>query len=188
MDVEQREPPAMRASDRERDHVLVRLHDAYAEGRLSEAELDERMDLVLQATTRPELAKLVEDLPNESATSGGATSPAPLESRAAGRVQVAYKNRVRRGGRWRVPERYTTAIYKGGCLLDLRQAELDGAVTTIVALAYKSTIEIVVPSNVRVEIGGFGVSSEVYGDPADGAPLIHVKGFAYKGAIEARTA
>src|SRR5690606_20226891 len=36
--------PALRASDRDRDEMLVRLHNAFAEGRLSEAELDERIE------------------------------------------------------------------------------------------------------------------------------------------------
>ena len=46
MTVEQRK--GLRASDGDRDRVLVRLHTAYAEGRLTEAELDERIDHALE--------------------------------------------------------------------------------------------------------------------------------------------
>jgi hypothetical protein len=69
----------------------------------------------------------------------------------------------------------------------MRAAELDGPVTTIFAVAYKSEIEIIVPPGVRVELGGFGTSGEVDGDPGPNAPIIVVRGFAYKGSIEART-
>ncbi|MFD0851981.1 DUF1707 domain-containing protein, partial [Actinomadura adrarensis] len=47
----ERTETAVRASDQDRDDVLVRLHTAYAEGRLDEGELAERIDLVLAART-----------------------------------------------------------------------------------------------------------------------------------------
>ncbi len=42
-------PPAIRASDRERDAATHRLQDAFAEGRLDDAEFDERMRTALAA-------------------------------------------------------------------------------------------------------------------------------------------
>ncbi|MGH3391335.1 MAG: DUF1707 SHOCT-like domain-containing protein, partial [Actinomadura sp.] len=59
MDVEHRNAPVIRASDVERDEVLVRLHGAFAEGRLTEAELDERTESALAARTRSELDRLL---------------------------------------------------------------------------------------------------------------------------------
>jgi hypothetical protein len=179
MDVEHRKAPAMRVSDVERDEVLVRLHTAFAEGRLSDAELDERTASVLVARTRPELA----DLP-PAAAPGAAAGRAVSPTSRPGRLQVAYKSSVRRGGRWRVPDTYTAVIYKGGSLLDLCEAELDGDVTTIRVVAYKSEVEIVAPAGVRVEVTGFGVSSEVYGDAGPGAPVVRIRGFVYKGEID----
>ncbi|MGP4026903.1 DUF1707 SHOCT-like domain-containing protein [Actinomadura sp. 3N407] len=172
--------PALRASDRDRDEMLVRLHTAFAEGRLSEAELDERIDLVLAALTHEELGAVAADLPREG---GGAV---PEGRGPAGRYQVAYKNSVARAGRWRLPERFTTVVYKGTGLLDLRAAELEGPVTTLRILAYKSSVEIIVPPGVRVETDGVGVSTEVHGVPPAGAPVVHVRGYAYKGTIEAK--
>ena len=75
-----------------------------------------------------------------------------------GRFAIALKSSVRRAGRWRVPERYTTVVYKGCGWLDLRAAELSGPVTTFVTVAYKSRVTILVPPNVRVEMTGFGVT------------------------------
>ena len=106
---------------------------------------------------------------------------------------MAYKNSIRRGGRWRVPERFNVMIYKGQGWLDLRAAELTAPVTTVVAVAYKSRVDILVPPGVRVEMDGFGVSKGWSAEeeleillPPD-APTVHVRGTAYKGTIEART-
>ncbi|KAB2370660.1 DUF1707 SHOCT-like domain-containing protein [Actinomadura montaniterrae] len=178
MTLEQRK--GLRASDGDRDRVLVRLHTAYAEGRLTEAELDERIDLALAARTEDDLAEVSSDLP------AAAAAPAPADRGPAGRFQLAYKSGVRRTGRWRLPEKYTTVIYKGHSLLDLRAAELDGPVTTIRVLAYKSTVEVIVPPGVRVETGGMGVSADLHGAPGADAPVVHIQGFAYKGEIEAK--
>jgi hypothetical protein len=113
--------------------------------------------------------------------------------RGPGRFAIALKSSVRRAGRWRVPERYTTVVYKGGGWLDLRAAELSGPVTTFVAVAYKSTVTILVPPGVRVEMTGFGVTQGQAGEedpgyrlPAD-APVVHVRGVAYKGTVEITT-
>jgi hypothetical protein len=185
MDVEQGKAPVIRASDRERDVALQRLQVAFGEGRLTDEEFDERMRAALAARTHQDLDGLFTDLPADAALAS--RTAAPVAGRPVGRFQVAYKNSVRRGGRWRVPERYSALIYKGRCRLDLRAAELDGPITTIFAVAYKSEIEIIVPPGVRVELSGFGTSAEVHTDPAPNGPVIVVRGFAYKGSVDART-
>lgn len=173
MSVEQHPAPALRASDRDRDEMLIRLHTAFAEGRLNEPELDERIDLVLAARTHDELGAVAADLP----AVGSAPAGGPV-----GRFQVAYKSSVTRAGRWRLPERFTSIVYKGSG----SAAELDGPITVLRVLAYKSTVEIIVPSGIRVEADGVGVSAEVYGGPPVGAPVVHVRGYAYKGAIRVK--
>jgi hypothetical protein len=187
--VEAGRSPAVRASDRERDVVVQRVQQAFAEGRLDDGEFDERMRAALTARTHADLDLLLADLPAETAPSG----PAPATAgRRPGRVAVALKSSVRRGGRWRVPERYTTVVYKGSGWLDLRAAELNSPVTTFLTVAYKSRVTILVPPSVRVEMTGFGVTQGVdeedpgYRLPAD-APVIHVRGIAYKGTVEITT-
>ena len=93
----------------------------------------------------------------------------------------------------RAGERFTSVVYKGGGWLDLRAAELTAPVTTVVAVAYKSRIDILVPPGVRVEMEGLGVSNGWFADdererqlPQD-APVVHIRGIAYKGTIEAST-
>ena len=176
-----------RASDRERDAVVQRVQDAFAEGRLDDAEFDERSRAALTARTHSDLDALLADLPAASSAPG----PAPVLP-GPGRFAVALKSSVRRAGRWRVPERYTTVVYKGGGWLDLRAAELSGPVTTFLAVAYKSRVTILVPPNVRVEMTGLGVNQDVHDEdpgyrlPAD-APVVHVRGIAYKGTVEIAT-
>lgn len=134
-----------------------------------------------------DLEALLADLP--AAPSGPGPAPAVP---GPGRYAIALKSSVRRAGRWRVPERYTTVVYKGGGWLDLRAAELSGPVTTFLAVAYKSQLTILVPPNVRVEMTGLGVSQDTHDEdpgyrlPAD-APVIHVRGIAYKGTVEIAT-
>ena len=179
-----------RASDKERDAVVQRMQDAFAEGRLDDTEFDERTRAALTARTQADLDVLLADLPAE--TAAPSTAPA-VTGRGPGRFAIALKSSVRRAGRWRVPERYTTVVYKGGGWLDLRAAELSGPVTTFVAVAYKSRLTILVPPSVRVEMTGFGVTQGLedeedpgYRLPAD-APVIHVRGVAYKGTVEIAT-
>jgi hypothetical protein len=171
--------PAVRVSDRERDAVVQRVQTAFAEGRLDDTEFDERMRAALTARTRGNLDVLLTDLPAETAAPGPASA---TPGRGPGRLAIALKSSVRRGGRWRVPERYTTVVYKGTGWLDLRAAELSGPVTTFVA----------VPPGLRVEMTGFGVTQGAdeedpgYRLPTD-APVIHVRGIAYKGTVEITT-
>jgi hypothetical protein len=182
------QPPAIRASDQDRDAVVQRLQQAFAERRLDDDEFDERMRAALTARTSTDLDRLTADLP----ASQGSAAPA-VSGRAPGRWAVAYKNSIRRGGRWRVPERFTPVVYKGSGWIDLRAAELTAPVTTVVAVAYKSRIDILVPPGVRVEMDGFGVSKGWSAEeeteirlPHD-APTVHIRGIAYKGTIETRT-
>ncbi|HEY2304555.1 MAG TPA: DUF1707 domain-containing protein [Streptosporangiaceae bacterium] len=53
----------MRASDADREALTARLRDHYAEGRLTQDELDERVSAALGAKTFGELRTLTTDLP-----------------------------------------------------------------------------------------------------------------------------
>lgn len=62
----------MRVSDADREAVAARLRDHYAEGRLTDGELDERVSAALNAKTFGDLRPLTTDLP------GPAPVPPPL--------------------------------------------------------------------------------------------------------------
>ena len=183
--------PAIRVGDRDRDAVVHRLQQAFADGRLDDNEFDERTRAALTARLNTDLAVLTADLPE--ATGGAAVAVARPSERAPGRLAVAYKSSVRRGGRWRVPEQFRAIVYKGSGHIDLRAAELTAPSTTVFAIAYKSRIDVLVPLGVRVELDGFGVSKGWSAEedlesrlPAD-APVVHVRGIGYKGTIEVST-
>jgi len=59
---------AMRASDRDRAVIETVLADAFAEGRLTRAEYDERADAALASRTLGDLVPLVADLPVSAGT------------------------------------------------------------------------------------------------------------------------
>ena len=184
--------PAIRAGDRERDAVVQRLQEAFAEGRLDDNEFDQRTRAALTARLDRELAVLTHDLPSAGGGAARPVSPATT-GRKPGRFAIAYKSSIRRGGRWQVPEQFRTVVYKGSGQIDLRAAELTAPVTSLYAIAYKSRIDVLVPLGVRVELEGFGVSKGWSADedlerllPAD-APVVHVRGIGYKGTIEVST-
>ena len=177
--------PAVRASDQERDAATQQLQQAFAEGRLDDTEFDGRMRTALTARTRADLDALLADLP----AAGPASQPLDGPATAPGRLAVAFKGPVRRVGRWQVPERYRAVVYKGSGWLDLRAAELTAPVTTLVAVAYKSRVTILVPPGVRVEASGFGADTDTEPGaivPAN-APVVHVRGFSYKGSVQVRS-
>ena len=147
----------LRVGDRDRDAVVQRLQQAFAEARLDDEEFDHRTRAALTARLTSDLDALTRDLPAASAALLPAGQSA-TGARAPGRLAVAYKTTIRRGGRWRVPERFRAVVYKGSGHLDLRAAELTAPVTTLYAIAYKSRISVLVPLGVRVELDGFGVS------------------------------
>jgi Domain of unknown function (DUF1707) len=179
--------PEIRASDLERDAATHRLQAAFAEGRLDDGEFDERMRAALTARTRGQLDQLLTDLPGSRPGSPGQDVAVP--GRPPGRFALTFKSSIRRAGRWRVPGHYTAVIYKGTGWLDLRAAELTEPVTTITAVAYKSRVDILVPPGVRVEVGGFGATTGGEDDAvlAPDAPVVHVRGYAYKGTVEVRS-
>lgn len=89
--VDPRAQGTFRASDRDRDVVRDVLHEAYAEGRLSKDELDERIDHTLKARQLGELVPLVDDvsLPERRGEP---------DNRRARRREVAHRQSGERAG------------------------------------------------------------------------------------------
>jgi hypothetical protein len=181
----------VRASDSERDDMVAQLQSAFADGRLDDPEFDARLRAALAARTRGDLHRLAADLPVRTPAGSTEATQAMAGPAKLGRLSLAYKTALRRAGRWRVPAAFTAISYKGGTVLDLRAAELTSAVTTIRAIAYKTSVEVIAPPGVRVQISGIGVTSgeETAGGAVvpENAPVVHVRGLAYKGRVEVRS-
>lgn len=69
--------PPVRASDAERDQAAEILRAGYADGRLSRAELDERLTAAYAAKTRADLHNLTSDLPGAVPAPATRDRPAP---------------------------------------------------------------------------------------------------------------
>jgi hypothetical protein len=66
----------MRVSDADRERVTARLREHFAEGRLTQEELDERITAALNAKTVGDLRRIMADLP-EPETAGAQAGPGP---------------------------------------------------------------------------------------------------------------
>lgn len=170
----------IRASDADRDRVVSDLGAHAAAGRLTLAELEHRAGLALVARSRGELERIVRDLPS---------APAPDAERRATRWLVSLMGGSDRRGRWRVGRRLTTIAVMGGNDLDLREAEIAGPTTTIVAVAVMGGIDVYVPDTVEVDLGGLALmgGNDQRGSvrpPREGAPLVRVRAYSLLGGVD----
>jgi hypothetical protein len=72
----------MRVSDAERAEVADQLAQHYGDGRLDQAELDERLNRAMTAKTRADLTGITDDLPEAEARPAARTSAYPSRARA----------------------------------------------------------------------------------------------------------
>lgn len=81
----------MRASDADRDRVTARLREHFAEGRLTQAELDERITAALNAKTLGDLSQVTADLPEPGMTPWAFPGTGPRPQRAGPPFAVARR-------------------------------------------------------------------------------------------------
>jgi hypothetical protein len=105
----------LRASHEDRDRVVDVLREAAGDGRLTAAELDERVERALTARTHGDLAELTEDL-----LAAGAAVPA-AEPKKVLRIERQGANAYRDGS-WVVPERIEIRATGGNVTLDFTEA------------------------------------------------------------------
>jgi len=80
-DVSRARAPAMRISDADRERVCERLQEAFAEGRVTSEEFQERTAAALAAKTEADLAPLTSDLPVPAPPAPVVRSPRQRELR-----------------------------------------------------------------------------------------------------------
>ncbi len=197
----------MRASDADRERVAGLLRDAYAEGRLSPVEHEERLAQVDRAATYGELVPVLQDLPVPPGTlavphSGEVVavsrSVVPGEGSAALVVApdlsgqgeasaVAVFGGFQRQGRWVVAPKLSATCIFGGGELDLSQAVLTSRDTEIQVVAVFGGLEITVPDGVALRVEASAIFGGHDRPPeqttAPDAPLIRVTGFVLFGGV-----
>jgi predicted small lipoprotein YifL len=152
--------PALRASDADRDRVIEVLRAAVADGRLNQAEFDERLDAALAARTIDALALLTADLIAAPGRDGALTLP-PAETPAgpaAELITISEKHgSVRRDGRWTLPRRL--ALHTAWCdvMLDLTSAVRSGPELVIELRVRGGDVELVLAPGMVVDANELSV-------------------------------
>jgi Domain of unknown function (DUF1707)/Cell wall-active antibiotics response 4TMS YvqF len=178
------DPPAMRASDAEREATMERLREAAGAGRLTLEELADRIDAAGEARSRGELETLTRDLPPEH-------DPALAHLVAAPSHVGSVFGDVQRHGRWVVPARSSWRSIFGDVVLDLREAHVPAALVEIEAQSVFGDVDLLVPEGVAVEVRGRAVFGDVCQDAGQsaglGAPRVVLSGGTVFGDVRVRT-
>ena len=158
------------------------LHQHTISGRLTLEEFAQRLDLALQARTRPELEALTRDLPADSA------ALEPRKRRRPKRFTGAMFASVERKGRWRLPRFAGLFVAFGDADIDLRTAEIGGPVVTITAFLLFGNADFYAPTGVDVDLGGFTVfghrREHGVDDLSPDAPLVRVRVYSLFGTSD----
>ncbi|MGW0937030.1 DUF1707 SHOCT-like domain-containing protein [Streptomyces sp. NPDC002666] len=167
---ERDERPDLRASDRERDQVVEILQVAAGDGRLTAAELDERLDAALSARTQGELARLTADLPSDGM---------PPQAKELVRIDQRFGD-VSRTGRWLVPRRMEIRLMFCEAKLDFTDAVVTHHTLHLdVDLRIGGNLVLVTRPGVVVDTDGLVRSSgEIKISPQSGPaahPVLHVR-------------
>jgi uncharacterized protein DUF1707 len=153
-------PPALRASDADRDRVIELLRAAVADGRLDPVEFDERLDAALAARTIDALAPLTADLIAVPGSDGALTLPpagTPAEPAAEVLTIDERHGSVRRDGRWTLPHRLVLRTAWCDVLLDLTRAVRSGPELVIELRVRGGTVELVLAPGMVVDANDLAV-------------------------------
>ena len=186
----------LRASDADREQVATLLSTAYAEGRLTRDEHDERIDQLMAAKTFDDLIPITRDLvPVGRSTVAGPQATSRFTIDTVGQSQVPDKmiaifGGVTRGGKWRVRKNIKALTLFGGMDLDLRDAIFESPVVEISGFWCFGGLDIKVPEGLEVQdqtAGVFGGTDvRDVGVPAPGAPTLVIKGMTLFGGVSVR--
>ncbi|MCO7218207.1 DUF1707 domain-containing protein [Klenkia sp. PcliD-1-E] len=190
--------PRIRISDADRERAAQRLHTAMAEGRITFAELDERLAVVYAARFAEDLHLPLADLPPEHpvAASGPPTTvptvwqPAP----PAGPAPVVLKSGmgdIKRNGAWQVPPVLEVQSTMGDVVLDLTRAVLPQQVVEVRVKLGAGTAKFILPAGATADVDGVsagmgGVKSKVPGGPVHGRLHLVVRGKVSMGDVVVR--
>ena len=190
------DPRHLRASDADRERIANVLREAAGDGRLTMAELDERLDAVYAAKTYAELEPITHDLPATGAEYGPAASPgaAPDPARFGGEPTshgaVAILGGFARRGDWVVPKEFTAFMLMGGGEIDMRDARFAEREVSIHIVAIMGGCEIIVPEDATVRVTGIGVMGAFdhtgTGTGSPDGPVITVNGVAIMGGVDVK--
>jgi len=187
----------VRISDADRDRAVAFLRQHCTEGRLTLDEFSDRVGVVFGARTAGEIEMVTSDLPAidgpamRAEAHDAAMQPVSRTRRAVKWTVSVFGGNQQRG-RWRIEGETNAVSFMGGCLLDLREAEVVGDEAVINAFAFMGGIDVIVPEGIRVELDGFafmgGKNGRIKNVPIiPGSPVIRVHAFAFMGGVNVRS-
>lgn len=145
---------SLRASHEDRDRVIERLRVAAGDGRLSLAELDERIELATTALTYADLVPLTADLPAAAVDPGAP----PAEVKELVRIECG-SGHAKRDGRWVVPRKMQVKVTSGHVVLDFTQAVISGPTLDIQAEVRSGHLKMITKPGIVVDSDDVSVRS-----------------------------
>jgi len=183
----------LRASDADRQRVADVLGQAYADGRLSIDEFNERNTAVWAAKTIGELAPMTRDLggaPATIATAGG-TGLVNVDNVPAVHTYAVLSTR-RQPEYWAVPSMVSALCFMGSAEFDCRKATFLSPRVELNVFAFMGSVVLQVPDGVSVIdktaaiLGSVELKDLTPAKP--GAPVIELTGMVFMGSVEVRGA
>ena len=181
--------PEIRISDADRERAAGRLHTALGEGRITVAELEERLAVVYAARYASDLVPPLADLPGEPLE---VMRPTEL-STPVGPPMVLRTGMgsLRRIGHWVVPARLRVQSTMGSVLLDFTDAELTHPVIEVELELGAGSARLLVPAGASADVDGLvagmgTIRSKVPAVARPGAPHFRVYGRAGMGSVTVR--
>ncbi len=173
-------PAQFRAGNIDRERVIAVLRSAVEDGRLDISEFEGRANRVYEARTLGELPPITEDLLPP------AEQPIQLRSEP---VMAVFDNDSR-GGRWVVPKVLQVLAGFGTAEIDMRNALLTRAHTTVNASTFFGRVNVDVPEGVEVRVRGWsflGARTTTARQPQqENAPVVEFHGVSLFGALRVR--
>jgi hypothetical protein len=188
----------LRVGHAERDAIAAILQDAAADGRLGMDELDERLEVALQAKTYGDLEPLVADLSVELPWRSSGRTLAPV----SGPPPIGYSledplrldggvSSEKRDGAWVIPPFLRISSGVGTVKLNCLRATPAASVIDVEVIAGAGTVVIIVPQGWAVNDDRLGKSMgtksiKVARTPAPGQPLLVLHGSVGMGTLKVR--
>lgn len=178
----------VRAGDTDREAVARQLATAASEGRITVAELENRLVRTHDALTYGDLHEIVDDLPGAAEpvehTIPEHTVPETLH------ISAALRD-ARRRGRWTAPQRIMASAGVGSVYLDFTKAVIDHDEVTVDARPNWGDVRLIVPEGCTVTTEESVPGSSVVRDltsakPRPDCPRIHIVARPGQGSIIVR--
>lgn len=178
--------PGLRISDADRERAASRLHQALGEGRITLAELEERLAVVYAARYESELLPPLADLPGTAPAAVALSTPSGPPT-----VIKAGMSTVKRTGDWIVPARLRLQSSMGTIVLDFCDTPIPHPVVEIEVELNAGTARLLVPDDATADVdqvtSSMGtVKSKVPSRPQPGRPHFVVHGRTSMGTVTVR--